>query len=52
MLSVYMLFQPGEETTLWYFAFWIVMVYLAFTVVNLPYFAWGAELTGDYNERT
>ena len=52
MLSVYMLFQPGEETTLWYFAFWIVIVYLAFTVVNLPYFAWGAELTGDYNERT
>lgn len=52
MLSVYMLFLPGEEPTILYFGFWVVMVYLAFTVVNLPYFAWGAELSPDYNERT
>ena len=52
MLSIYMLFRPPEHPTVWYFGFWVVAIYFAFTLVNLPYFAWGAELTPDYNERT
>ncbi|HIG44136.1 MAG: MFS transporter [bacterium] len=52
MLSTYMLFIPGENPSVFYFGFWVVMIYLAFTIVQLPYFAWGAELTTDYNERT
>jgi Na+/melibiose symporter-like transporter len=38
--------------TAWYFGFWIVVLYLAFTIVDLPYFAWGAELSPLYDERT
>jgi GPH family glycoside/pentoside/hexuronide:cation symporter len=52
MLSVYMLFIPPENPSIWYFGFWVVMIYLAFTIVQLPYFAWGAELSTDYKERT
>lgn len=52
MVSMYMLFIPPENPSIWYFGVWIVLIYLAFTVVDLPYFAWGAELTTDYNERT
>ena len=52
MLSIYMLFLPPPAPSVWYFGFWIVMIYFAFTLVNLPYFAWGAELSPDYNERT
>lgn len=52
MLSMYMLFVPPEQPTLFYFGFWVIMIYLAFTIVQLPYFAWGAELTTDYHERT
>lgn len=52
MISIWMLFSPGENPTLFYFGFWSIMVYLAFTVVDLPYFAWGAELTTDYDDRT
>ena len=52
MLSIYMLFLPPPNPSVWYFGFWIVMIYFAFTLVNLPYFAWGAELSPDYNERT
>lgn len=52
MLSIYMLFLPPPNPSVWYFGFWVVMIYFAFTLVNLPYFAWGAELTPDYNERT
>ena len=52
MVSVYMLFVPGENPTLLYFGFWSVMMFLAFTLVDLPYFAWGSELSTDYSERT
>jgi GPH family glycoside/pentoside/hexuronide:cation symporter len=52
MLSLYMLFVPPEAPTAWYFGFWIVLLYLAFTIVDLPYFAWGAELSPYYDERT
>lgn len=52
MVSLYMLFVPGEDPSAWYFGFWIVVLYLAFTIVDLPYFAWGAELSTNYDERT
>ncbi len=52
MYSMYMLFLPPENPTLLYFGFWVIMIYLSFTIVQLPYFAWGAELTTDYHERT
>ncbi len=52
MISIYMLFVPGDNPSLLYFGFWSVMMYLAFTIVDLPYYAWGAELTTDYDERT
>ncbi len=52
MLSLYMLFVPPEEPTAWYFGFWVVVLYLAFTIVDLPYHAWGAEISPVYDERT
>lgn len=52
MISTYMLFVPPDNVSAWYFGFWIVLLYLAFTIVDLPYFAWGADLSTDYDERT
>ncbi|MCZ6855016.1 MAG: MFS transporter [Gammaproteobacteria bacterium] len=52
MLSLYMLFVPPEDVSAWYFGFWVVILYLAFTIVDLPYFAWGAELSPLYDQRT
>ena len=52
MLSLYMLFVPSENPSAWYFGFWIVVLYFAFTIVDLPYFAWGAELSPLYEQRT
>ena len=40
MISMYMLFLPPENPTLLYFGLWIVLMYLAFTLVDLPYNAW------------
>lgn len=52
MLSIYNLFLPPDQPTIWYFGFWIITLYLAYTIVALPYYAWGAEMSPDYSHRT
>jgi Na+/melibiose symporter-like transporter len=50
--GVYMLFRPDPGVGIVYFMCWTAVVYLGFTMTKLPYEAWGAELSGDYAERT
>ncbi|MGD8417852.1 MAG: MFS transporter, partial [Pseudomonadales bacterium] len=65
VLSLWMLFVPESSfaQTLWglmggaavgnlYLFVWISLLYLGFTLVDLPYRAWGAELSPDYDERS
>lgn len=52
LIGVYMLFQPEPPVGILYFLGWTAVVYLGFTMVKLPYEAWGAELSGNYEERT
>lgn len=65
VLSLWMLFVPksaiavsvweafgGESVTNLYLFVWISALYLSFTLVDLPYRAWGAELSADYDERS
>ena len=52
MLSAYMLFAPPPEPTWVYMLIWISLLFLAATIMDLPYLAWGAELSQDYTERT
>ena len=52
MLSVWMLFVPSAPVGNAYFAFWLVALWLGWTFVAIPYYAWGAELSQDYHERT
>lgn len=65
LLSLWMLFVPsspfavatwqffgGEAVSNLYLFVWISALYLSFTLVDLPYRAWGAELSPDYNERS
>ena len=65
VLSLWMLFVPGSEfsVAVWqamggesvsnlYLFVWISFLYLGFTIVDLPYRAWGAELSPDYDERS
>ncbi|MCB1686799.1 MAG: MFS transporter, partial [Pseudomonadales bacterium] len=65
VLSLWMLFVPesgfaeyvwglmgGEAITNLYLFIWISALYLGFTLVDLPYRAWGAELSPDYDERS
>ena len=51
-LAAWQLFIPPAEVTATYFAFWLVLFWLGFSMINIPYYAWGAELSDDYHERT
>jgi Na+/melibiose symporter-like transporter len=66
VLALWMLFVPDSAlaTAVWgalggsggvtnlYLFVWISALYLGFTLVDLPYRAWGAELSTDYDERS
>ena len=52
MISVYKLFVPPADAGFGYLLLWIVLIYLAATIVDLPYLTWGAELSADYRERS
>jgi GPH family glycoside/pentoside/hexuronide:cation symporter len=51
-LSTWMLFTPAGPVTNTYFAIWLVLFWLGWTLVGIPYYAWGAEISPDYHERT
>ena len=52
MLGVYMLFLPPPGADETHLLIWIAVFYLGWTMITIPYGAWGAELSGDYNERS
>ena len=52
MLTLYKLLVPPEQVTTWYFGLWIILLYFGYTLVALPYYAWGAEMSTSYEFRT
>lgn len=52
LLSIVQLFTPGSSVTAGYFALWTIALWFGWTLVAIPYYAWGAELSADYHERT
>ena len=51
MLGIYKLFMPDPPVDIWYMLIWNMVVYLGWTIMVLPYGAWGAELSDDYMDR-
>ena len=47
-----MLFIPGDSVGPVYLFLWTSLAYLAWTMIILPFTALGAELSGDYHERS
>ena len=52
MLAVYKLYMPGPGVDEFYLLFWLLALWLGWTMLFIPYYAWGAEITPDYHERT
>jgi glycoside/pentoside/hexuronide:cation symporter, GPH family len=52
MIGVYTLFFPPADASIaWFFAATSAL-WLGWTMVFIPYYAWAAELSNDYNERS
>jgi Na+/melibiose symporter-like transporter len=52
VFSLYRLFVPGEAVGPSHLLLWSALLYLGFTLIDLPHKAWGAELSSDYDERS
>lgn len=52
MVSAFMLFNPVWGVSNAYLLVWAVGLWLGWTLINIPYYAWGAELSDSYHERT
>jgi glycoside/pentoside/hexuronide:cation symporter, GPH family len=52
VIGVYYLFMPQEKPDATYFFIWATVVYVGWTLIAIPHSAWGAEMVGDYDERS
>ena len=50
--SLWFLFVPPQGADVWWLFVMISLFYLANTMIDLPYRAWGADLSTDYGERS
>jgi GPH family glycoside/pentoside/hexuronide:cation symporter len=49
--SIWMLFSPPAGAGIAYMAVWLTLLTLGWTIAQTPYYAWGAEMSGDYDTR-
>ncbi len=51
-LAALMIFWPPIDATALYLAFWGCVLSIGYTAALIPFYAWGAEMAGDYQTRT
>ncbi|WP_022961946.1 MFS transporter [Halopseudomonas pelagia] len=52
LIGTVMIFMPPEGIGIGHLLIWTVIMYLGWTMVTLPYGAWGAELSPLYHQRS
>ncbi|MHA7840129.1 MAG: MFS transporter [bacterium] len=52
VLALWQVFVPGGSAGAWHLLGWSALLYLGFTMIDLPHKAWGAELSTQYDERS
>lgn len=52
VVGVYFLFIPQGTPDALYFMLWSTVVYIGWTLIAIPHGAWGAEISGNYDERS
>ncbi|MBX3506393.1 MAG: MFS transporter [Parvibaculum sp.] len=52
LVSVYMIFMPPGDVSAAYLIFWLFVLYVGWTLLTISHMSWGAELTGDYFQRS
>lgn len=51
VIACWKLYVPPESVSVSYFLTWFLLAYLGWTISEIPYRAWLAELSEDYDER-
>jgi len=51
-IGLWYLFSPPEQPSALYLLIWASVLFLGWTMFQVPYLAWGADLSGDYKKRT
>ena len=52
MIGIYKIFMPPDGVGAIYLFSWLMVMWLGWTMLMIPYYAWAAELSTDYDERT
>lgn len=52
LITSSLLFFPSSNATPVYLAGTLIVLFLAMSMIQIPYYAWSGELSGDYHERT
>ena len=53
MLAVYMVFMPNaEDVSALYLGFWMLVLYVGYTMMAIAHMSWGAELSETYDDRS
>ena len=52
MIATYKVFLPEPPVTASYLLFWMVVFWTGWTMLLIPYYAWAAELSPNYHERS
>lgn len=52
MIATWMLFVPLQNASLLYLMVWASLLSIGYSIFDLPYKAWGAELSTGYRERS
>ena len=52
VVGLYKVLIPEEGAGIGYVFGWLMVLWLGWTMLMIPYYAWGAELSGDYDDRT
>ncbi|WP_421923888.1 MFS transporter [Maricaulis maris] len=52
MVSTWFLFVPHEGAGIFYFLVWLTLFFASATMIQIPFRAWGAELSGNYHVRS
>lgn len=51
LLGIYRIFLPPEDVGWLHFAFWMVFLYVGWTLLQITHISWGIELSSERNER-
>jgi glycoside/pentoside/hexuronide:cation symporter, GPH family len=52
VVAAYQMFLPSGKPDALYFLIWSSLVYLAWSIMQVPHDAWATEISGEYEERT